>query len=62
MLFGYKLEGTYHQKDKALDMFPVAAERPLHHDNIPRSRCQVATFSTRQGQIPGCSWNCASVP
>lgn len=54
--------GTYHRKDKAPDMFLVAAERLLRHDNIPRSRCRVVTFSTRRGQIPGCSWNCASVP
>lgn len=58
----HKCKETYRRKDIVPDMFPKVAERRPRRDNIPRNRCRVVMFSIRRGQIPGCSWNCASVP
>lgn len=54
--------GTYHRRDKVPYTFPMVAGRRSRRRKTPRRRCQEETSSIPRDQIPGYSWNCASVP
>lgn len=53
---------TYHRKDKEPYMFLTVVEHQFHQHNILRHHYQEGMSSILQDQIPGYSWNCASVP